>query len=259
MPGDRGLPPAGVAARDRPHPRRGVGVRSGNAARARDDRGVRAARASAPCSIARPSCSRSSSASRGLDALPDPAAFDPSPEEEGELRERLLRAGESAHRTERCPASGSSSETLERWRRFPGRERLPEADRPHLRRRPRPGRHAGGPRRARSGRRAGHLLPRRRAAARAPRAGPRGGRGGPRGGAARLPPRRARRARGPARGPASRGWMRSSRPRASGRGSAGRRMAASARRRSRPARSWSSSPSTGRRGGWTGSRCGRTG
>jgi segregation and condensation protein B len=30
----------------------------------------------------------------GLDALPDPAAFDPSSEEEGELRERLLRAGE---------------------------------------------------------------------------------------------------------------------------------------------------------------------
>jgi segregation and condensation protein B len=29
-----------------------------------------------------------------LDALPDPARFDPSPEEEGELRERLLRAGE---------------------------------------------------------------------------------------------------------------------------------------------------------------------
>jgi segregation and condensation protein B len=29
----------------------------------------------------------------GLDALPDAAAFDPSPEEEGELRERLLRAG----------------------------------------------------------------------------------------------------------------------------------------------------------------------
>ena len=30
----------------------------------------------------------------GLDALPDPAAFDPSPDQEGELRERLLRAGE---------------------------------------------------------------------------------------------------------------------------------------------------------------------
>jgi segregation and condensation protein B len=30
----------------------------------------------------------------GLDAMPDPAGFDPSPEEEGELRERLLRAGE---------------------------------------------------------------------------------------------------------------------------------------------------------------------
>ena len=29
-----------------------------------------------------------------MDALPDPAAFDPSPEEEGELRDRLLRAGE---------------------------------------------------------------------------------------------------------------------------------------------------------------------
>ena len=30
----------------------------------------------------------------GLDALPDPAAFDPTPEQAGELRERLLRAGE---------------------------------------------------------------------------------------------------------------------------------------------------------------------
>ncbi len=30
----------------------------------------------------------------GLDALPDPARFDPSPDDEGEIRERLLRAGE---------------------------------------------------------------------------------------------------------------------------------------------------------------------
>jgi len=30
----------------------------------------------------------------GLDQLPDPARFDPTPEEEGELRDRLLRAGE---------------------------------------------------------------------------------------------------------------------------------------------------------------------
>jgi segregation and condensation protein B len=30
----------------------------------------------------------------GLDALPDPGRFDPSPEDERELRERLLRAGE---------------------------------------------------------------------------------------------------------------------------------------------------------------------
>ena len=33
-----------------------------------------------------------------LDALPDPAAFDPTPEEEGELRERLLKAGEQRAR-----------------------------------------------------------------------------------------------------------------------------------------------------------------
>ncbi len=30
----------------------------------------------------------------GLEALPDPARFDPSPEDEGELRERLARAGD---------------------------------------------------------------------------------------------------------------------------------------------------------------------
>jgi len=30
----------------------------------------------------------------GVDGLPDPSTFDPSPEEEGELRDRLLRAGE---------------------------------------------------------------------------------------------------------------------------------------------------------------------
>jgi segregation and condensation protein B len=34
-----------------------------------------------------------------LDALPDPATFDPSPEQEGELRERLLRAGEQRAQT----------------------------------------------------------------------------------------------------------------------------------------------------------------
>ena len=30
----------------------------------------------------------------GVDSLPDPVTFDPSPEEEGELRDRLLRAGD---------------------------------------------------------------------------------------------------------------------------------------------------------------------
>ena len=32
---------------------------------------------------------------RSLADLPDPAQWDPSPEEEGELRDRLLRAGEA--------------------------------------------------------------------------------------------------------------------------------------------------------------------
>ncbi len=32
---------------------------------------------------------------RSLDGLPDPAQWDPTPEEEGELRDRLLRAGEA--------------------------------------------------------------------------------------------------------------------------------------------------------------------
>ena len=32
---------------------------------------------------------------RGVDELPDPGRWDPAPEEEGELRERLLRAGEA--------------------------------------------------------------------------------------------------------------------------------------------------------------------
>jgi segregation and condensation protein B len=34
-----------------------------------------------------------------LDGLPDPAAFDPTPEERGELRERLLKAGEQRSQT----------------------------------------------------------------------------------------------------------------------------------------------------------------
>jgi segregation and condensation protein B len=34
----------------------------------------------------------------GLDTLPDPGSFDPSPEDEGDIRERLLRAGEQRAR-----------------------------------------------------------------------------------------------------------------------------------------------------------------
>ena len=35
----------------------------------------------------------------GLDQLPDIAAFDPSPEDEAELRQRLLKAGEQRAQT----------------------------------------------------------------------------------------------------------------------------------------------------------------
>jgi segregation and condensation protein B len=42
---------------------------------------------------------------RSLDDLPDPARWDPTPEEEGELRERLVRAGEArAGHAEQPPA-----------------------------------------------------------------------------------------------------------------------------------------------------------
>ena len=93
VPGDRRLPAARVAARDRAHPRRRVGVGGRHAARARADRGVR------PLAVRGVLYRTGELFQRlfglnGLDELPDPAAFDPTPEQEGELRERLLRAGE---------------------------------------------------------------------------------------------------------------------------------------------------------------------
>ena len=42
---------------------------------------------------------------RSLDDLPDPTQWDPSPEEEGELRDRLLRAGEARAGVAEQPAS----------------------------------------------------------------------------------------------------------------------------------------------------------
>jgi segregation and condensation protein B len=55
-----------------------------------------------------------------MDSLPDPSAFDPSPEEEGELRERLLRAGEiraggpaAAQGQEALPAPAIATEATE--------------------------------------------------------------------------------------------------------------------------------------------------
>jgi len=44
---------------------------------------------------------------RSVDELPDPAEWDPSPEEHGVLRERLLRAGEERSAAAGLPAPGS--------------------------------------------------------------------------------------------------------------------------------------------------------
>ena len=91
----------GLAPRDRAHPRRGLGVRRRHAARARADRGV------GPLALRRGALPHHRPVREAvrprpaLDALPDPAAFDPSPEDEGELRERLLRAGEQRRRARR--------------------------------------------------------------------------------------------------------------------------------------------------------------
>ena len=50
----------------------------------------------------------------GLDALPDPGRFDPSPEDEGDIRERLLRAGEQRARNSRA-SRGLARGELQPW------------------------------------------------------------------------------------------------------------------------------------------------
>ena len=78
---DRRLPAAGLAARDRPHPRRLLGVGGADADRARADRGVGALALRRRRSTGRRSCSSGSSGSPALDQLPDPSRFDPTPED----------------------------------------------------------------------------------------------------------------------------------------------------------------------------------
>ena len=76
---------------------RGVSADSAarHAARARADRGDRALAVRRRRCTARRRCSSSSSACTSLDDLPDVARWDPSPEEEADLRERLFKAGEA--------------------------------------------------------------------------------------------------------------------------------------------------------------------
>ena len=60
----------------------------------------------------------------GLDQLPDPSSFDPAPEDERELRERLLRAGEQradADRERRADAARQVPGPLRRGLPAPGR------------------------------------------------------------------------------------------------------------------------------------------
>ena len=92
--GDRRLPAAGLAAGGRADPRRLLGVGGADARRARPDRGVRPLAASAPRSSRPRELFERLFGLSGLDQLPDPSQFDPTPEDERELRERLLKAGE---------------------------------------------------------------------------------------------------------------------------------------------------------------------
>ena len=51
----------------------------------------------------------------GLDALPDPSRFDPTPEDERELRERLLKAGEQRASERRRPEGSAGALPEKGW------------------------------------------------------------------------------------------------------------------------------------------------
>ena len=90
---DRRLPAARLAPRDHADPRRQRRLGLGDAARARPDRGGRplaVRRRALPDDPAVPEALRPES----LEDLPDPSAWDPTADEEAELRDRLLKAGE---------------------------------------------------------------------------------------------------------------------------------------------------------------------
>ena len=89
--GDRRLPAAGVAPGGRPHPRRRLGVGDRRAGRARADRGGRplaVRRRALPHHAAVPEAVRAAARST---SCPSVAQWDPSPEDEAALRDRLLR------------------------------------------------------------------------------------------------------------------------------------------------------------------------
>ena len=91
---DRRLPAARLAAGDHAHPRRRRRLGDRDAARARLHRGGRALAVRRRALPHDRRCSSSSSASTRSKALPSVAQWDPTPDEEAELRDRLLRAGE---------------------------------------------------------------------------------------------------------------------------------------------------------------------
>ena len=93
---------------------------SGDAARARADRGVRplaVRRRPLPHDAAVPEAVRPDA----LDDLPDPAAWDPTPDEETELRDRLLRAGDVRAAARAPRAAGSCAGRRARRARAPSR------------------------------------------------------------------------------------------------------------------------------------------
>ena len=93
--GDRRLPAARLAPGDHADPRRQRGLGGGHAARARARSRRRAARQFGAVLYRTTPLFLKLFGLASLDDLPDPAAWDPTPEEEADLRERLLRAGEA--------------------------------------------------------------------------------------------------------------------------------------------------------------------
>ena len=120
--GDRRLPGAGLAARDHADPRRQRRLGRVDAARARADRGGRplaVRRGPVPHDAAVPQAVRPATRST---TCPTRGQWDPTPDEEADLRERLLRAGDARagvpdQPAPRCRLSEPSVASARRGRR----------------------------------------------------------------------------------------------------------------------------------------------